>query len=143
MVSSLKILISNLTSSDNAFAAEVSQMCRSTEIKTNCTDKALLHFMGLLEIEMSNRARKDDEDRRRRGQANAAASSSSPPETANATALAKEERKARASLKMEGKERRGLYVRITSPTKVVQKEISVLRLTQKARKMCQMWCYWS
>ena len=35
-----------------------------------------MEFMGLLEIEMSNRAMEDDEDRRRRGQANMAASSS-------------------------------------------------------------------
>ena len=45
--------------------------------------------MGLLEIEVSNRAREDDEDRRRRGQVNMAASSSnSPPEAANAAAAA-------------------------------------------------------
>ena len=73
LFNSLKILISNLTSSDNAFATEVSQMYRSTQIKTTCTDKALLEFMGLLEIEMSNRATEDDEDRRRRRQANMAA----------------------------------------------------------------------
>ena len=88
LFNSLKILISNLTSSDNAFATEVTQMYRTTEIKTSCTDKALLHLMGLLEIEMSNRAREDDEDRRRRGQANAAASSSSPLEAAIAEAAA-------------------------------------------------------
>ena len=64
-------------------------MYRSTQIKTNCTDKALPEFMGLLEIEMSIRAREDDEDRRRRGQANMAVSSSnSPPEAANAAAAA-------------------------------------------------------
>ena len=85
---SLKILISNLTSSDNAFATEVSQMYSSTHIKTKCTDKASLRFMRLLEIEMSNRAREDDKDRRRRVQANIAASSSSPPETASAAAAA-------------------------------------------------------
>ena len=84
---SLKIFISNLTSSDNVFATEVSQVYRSTQIKTNCTDKALLEFMGLLEIEASNRAREDDEDRRRRGQANLAASSSNSPfDAANAAA---------------------------------------------------------
>ena len=92
LFNSLKILISNLTSSDNAFATEVSQMYRSTQIKTTCSDKALLEFMGLLEIEMSNRAREDDEDRRRRrrrGQANMAASSSqSPPDAAHAAANA-------------------------------------------------------
>ena len=89
LLNSFKILISNLTSSDNASATEVSQMYRSTQIKTTCTDKALLEFMGLLEIEMSNRAREDDEDRRRRGQANMAApSSQSPPDAANVAANA-------------------------------------------------------
>ena len=89
LFNSLRILISNLTSSDNAFAAEVSQMYRSTQIKTSCTDRALMEFMNLLEIEMSHRAMEDDEDRRRRGQANMAASSShSPPDAANAAANA-------------------------------------------------------
>ena len=45
LFNSLKILISNLTSSDNAFATEVSQMYRSTQIKTACSDKALLEFL--------------------------------------------------------------------------------------------------
>ena len=66
-------------------------MYRSTQIKTSCTDRALMEFMNLLEIEMSHRAMEDDEDRRRRrrGQANLAASSSqSPPDAANAAANA-------------------------------------------------------
>ena len=37
-------------------------MYRSTQIKTTYIDKALLEFMGLLAIEMANRAREDDED---------------------------------------------------------------------------------
>ena len=95
---SLKILISNLTSSGNAFATEVSQMYRATEIKTNCTDNELLHFMGLLEIEMSN-------DRKRRGQANVAASSSSLPEAAHAAAApaSKGGRKGKGKSKEGGK----------------------------------------
>ena len=47
LFNSLKILISNTTSSDNAFATEVSQY-RSTQIKTSCTDRALMEFMNLL-----------------------------------------------------------------------------------------------
>ena len=121
LFNSLKIRMSNLTSSDNAFATQFSQMHRSTEIKTNCTDKALLHFMGLLEIEMSKRAREDDADSIRRGQANAAASSSSPPKTANAAAAATAAntrgRKGKGRHKDGGKERRGLYVRTASQTK--------------------------
>ena len=107
LFNSLKILISNLTSSDNAFANEVSQKYRSTQIiKTTCIDKALLEFMGLLEIGMSNRAREDDEDRGRRGQANMAASSSqSPPNADNAAANAvgKGGRKGKGKTKDGGK----------------------------------------
>ena len=81
-----------------------------TQIKTTCTDKALMEFMGLLEIEMSNRAMEDDEDRRRRrrrrSQANMAASSSqSPPDAANAAANAvgKGRRKGKGKPKSGGK----------------------------------------
>ena len=131
MFNSLKILISNLTSSDNAFATEVSQMYRPTQIKTTCTDKALLEFMGLLKIEMSSRAREDDEDRRRRGQANMAASSSnSPPDAANAAANAvgKGGRKGKGKSKDEGKGERELYVRSISLTKAVLRVTNVLML---------------
>ena len=106
LFNSLKVLISNPTSSDNAFATEISQMYRSTQIKTTCTDKALLEFMNMLEIEMSHRAMEDDEERRRRGQANMAASSSqSPPDAANAAANAvgKGGKKAKGKAKAGGK----------------------------------------
>ena len=64
-------------------------MYRSTQIKTSCTDRALMEFMNLLEIEVSHRAMEDDEDRRRRGQANMATSSShSPPDATDAVANA-------------------------------------------------------
>ena len=107
LFNSLKILISNLTSSDNAFATEVSQLYRSTQVKTHCTDKALLEFMGLLEIEMSNRAREDDEDRRRKGQANMATSSSNwPPEAANAAAAAAGKRGTKGKRKPKDGEKR-------------------------------------
>ena len=102
-------MISNLTSSENAFATELSQMYRSTQIKTTCTDRALMEFMGSLEIEMSHRAMEDDEERRRRGQANMAASSSqSPPDAANAAANAVGKGGKKESLRVEEKERRGL-----------------------------------
>ena len=132
LFNSLRILISNLTSSDNAFATEVSQMYRSTQIKTSCTDRALMEFMNLLEIEMSHRAMEDDEDRRRRGQANMAASSShSPSDAANAAANAvgKGGKKGKGSLRVEEKERRGQYVRSISQIKDVLKETNVLMLT--------------
>ena len=106
LFNSLRILISNITSSDNAFATEVSQMYRSTQIKTSCTDRALMEFMNLLEIEMSHRGMEDDEDRRRRGQANMAASSSqSPPNVADAAAnaVAKGGKKGKGKTKSGGK----------------------------------------
>ena len=83
-------------------------MYRSTQIKTACIDKALLEFMGLLEIEMANRgsAREDDEDRRRRGQANMAKkTSNSPPDAANvaANAVGKGGRKRKGKPKDGGK----------------------------------------
>ena len=68
LLSSLKTLISSLVSSDNAFATEVAQMYRTTNVKVHCTDSALLQMMGLLEIELSARAQEDDEEKRRKGQ---------------------------------------------------------------------------
>ena len=47
---------------------------------------------------------------------------------------AKEEGRAKESPRMEEKERRGLYVRIASQTKVVQKEINVLMLTPEKQE---------
>ena len=73
LFNSVRTLTSNLISADNAFATEVSQMYRSTNIKSLCTDQALqplLQVMGLLDIELSTRAQEDDEERRRKGQAN-------------------------------------------------------------------------
>ena len=87
LFNSLKVLISNLVSSDNSFATEVSQMYRNTGIKNSCTDQALLQLMNLLEIEMSARAMEDDEERRRKGQANAAAAAAATTST-QATAAA-------------------------------------------------------
>ena len=131
LFNSLRILISNITSSDNAFATEVSQMYRSTQIKTSSTDKALMEFMNLLEIEMSHRAMEDDEDRRRRGQANMATSSShSPPDAtdAAANAVGKGGKKGKGKSRVEEKERRGQDARNISLTKDVPKETNVLML---------------
>ena len=66
LFNSLKTLISNLISSGNSFATEVSQMYRNTGIKSSCTDQALLQLMGQLEIEISARAMEDDAERRRK-----------------------------------------------------------------------------
>ena len=89
LFNSLKVLISNLVSSDNSFATEVSQICRNTGIKNSCTDQALLQLMGLLEIEMSARAMEDDEERRRKGQANAAAAAATTSTQVTAATVGK------------------------------------------------------
>ena len=73
LLSSLKTLISSLVSSDNAFATEVAQIFRTTQVKNNCTDQTLLQTMGMLEIELAARAQEDDEERRKRGQTHHAA----------------------------------------------------------------------
>ena len=68
LLSSLRTLISSLVSSDNAFATEVAQIFRTTQVKNNCIDQTLLQTMGMLEIELGARAQEDDEERRKRGQ---------------------------------------------------------------------------
>ena len=67
LLSSLRMLISSLVSSDNAFATEVAQISRTTQVKNNCTDENLLQTMGMLEIELASRAQaqEDDEERRK------------------------------------------------------------------------------
>ena len=73
LLSSLTTLISSLVSSDNAFATEVAQIFRTTQVKNNCTDQILLQTMGMLEIELAARAQEDDEERRKKGQTHHAA----------------------------------------------------------------------
>ena len=73
LLSSLRTLISSLVSSDNAFATEVAQIFRTTQVKNTCTDQTLLQTMGMLEIELAARAQEDDEERRKRGQTHHAA----------------------------------------------------------------------
>ena len=69
LLSSLRTLTSSLVSSDNAFATEVAQIFRTTQVGNNCTDQTVLQTMGMLEIELAARAQEDDEERRKRGQA--------------------------------------------------------------------------
>ena len=64
LLSSLRTLISSLVSSDNAFATEVAQIFRTTQVKNNCTDQTLLHTMGMLEIELAARAQEGEEKER-------------------------------------------------------------------------------
>ena len=73
LLSSLRTLTSSLVNSDNAFATEVAQIFRTTQVKNNCTDQTLLQTMGMLEIELAARAQEDDEERRKRGQTHHAA----------------------------------------------------------------------
>ena len=46
LLSSLRTLISSMVSSDNAFATEVEQIFRTTQVKNNCTDQTLLADHG-------------------------------------------------------------------------------------------------
>ena len=52
----LRTLVSSLVSSDNAFAMEISQIYKQTNIKTTCNDVSLLTTIDLLEVELSSRA---------------------------------------------------------------------------------------
>ena len=76
LLNSLKTLISSLIAGDTAFAMEVSQMYRQTNVKTVCTDVTFLAMLDLLEIELSSRAHEDDEEKRRQNSANVAIAAS-------------------------------------------------------------------
>ena len=55
----LRTLVSSLVSSDNAFAMEISQIYKQTNIKTTCNDVSLLTTIDLLEVELvQSRARR-------------------------------------------------------------------------------------
>ena len=71
----LRALISSLASSDNAFAMEISQIYKQTNIKTICNDVSLLTTIDLLEVELSSRAPEEEEERRRQKNANVAVAS--------------------------------------------------------------------
>ena len=102
LLSSLKTLISSLMNSDNSFATEVAQMYRTTNVKVQCTDAALLQMMGLLEIELSARAQEDDEERRRKGHAHHLSSSAAE---AGAVGKGKGKSKGKSPEKDKGKEK--------------------------------------
>ena len=65
LLSTLRTLISSLVASDTAFAMEVSQIYRQTNVKTVCNDVTLLTTVDLLEVELSGRAQEDEEERRK------------------------------------------------------------------------------
>ena len=75
LLSTLRTLISSLVASDTAFAMEVSQIYRQTNVKTLCNDVFLLTTVDLLEVELSSRAQEDEEERRKQKGANAASAS--------------------------------------------------------------------
>ena len=76
LLNSLKTLTSSLIAGDTAFAMEVSQMYRQTNVKTVCTDVTFLAMLDLLEIELSSRAHEDDEEKRCQKSANVAIAAS-------------------------------------------------------------------
>ena len=53
-----------LVDSDTAFAMEVSQTYRTTNVKVLCDDQTFMDTLNLLEIELSSRAHEDDEEKR-------------------------------------------------------------------------------
>ena len=65
LLGSLRALISSLVSSDTAFATEVSQIYRQTNVKIVCNDASFWATMDLLEIELSTRAQEDEEEKRK------------------------------------------------------------------------------
>ena len=72
----LRTLVSSLVSSDNAFAMELSQIYKQTNIKTICNDVSLLiTTIDLLEVELSSRALEEEEERRRHKAAGVAVAS--------------------------------------------------------------------
>ena len=71
----LRTLVSSLVSSDNAFATELSQIYKQTNIKTICNDVSPLTTIDLLEVELSSRALEEEEERRRHKAAGVAAAS--------------------------------------------------------------------
>ena len=71
----LRTLVSSLVSSDNAFAMELSQIYKQTNIKTICTDVSLLTTIDLLEVELSSRALEEEDERRRHKAAGVAVAS--------------------------------------------------------------------
>ena len=75
LLSTLRTLISSLVASDTAFAMEVSQIYRQTNVKTVCNDVTLLTTVDLLEVELSGRAQEDEEERRKQKGANTASAS--------------------------------------------------------------------
>ena len=72
----LKTLISSLNAGETAFAMEVSQMCRQTNVKTACADVTFLATLDLLEIELSSGAHEYEEEKRRQKSANLAIAAS-------------------------------------------------------------------
>ena len=75
LLSTLRTLISSLVASDTAFAMEVSQIYRQTNVKTMCYDVTLLTTVDLLEVELASRAQEDEEERRKQKGANMASAS--------------------------------------------------------------------
>ena len=75
LLGSLRSLISSetsLVSSNTAFATEVSQIYRQTNVKTVCNDASFWATVDLLEIELSTRAQEDKEEKRKQKSAGVA-----------------------------------------------------------------------
>ena len=75
LLSSLRSLISSLVTGDTAFAMEISQVYKTTNVKIICSDEAFLQTLDLIEIELSSRAHEDEEEKRKQKSAGVAIAS--------------------------------------------------------------------
>ena len=75
LLSSLRSLISSLVAGDTAFAMEISQVYKTTNVKITCSDDAFLQTLDLIEIELSSRAHEDEEEKRKQKSAGVAIAS--------------------------------------------------------------------
>ena len=75
LLSSLRSLISSLVAGDTAFAMEISQVYKTTNVKIICSDDAFLQTLDLIEIELSSRAHEDEEEKRKQKSAGVAIAS--------------------------------------------------------------------
>ena len=64
LLSSMRTLTSSLVGNDTAFAMEVSQIYRTTNVKVLRSDQIFMETLNLLEIELSSRATKTKKNAR-------------------------------------------------------------------------------
>ena len=66
LLSSLRTLVSSLVGSDTAFATEVSQINRNTNVKVRCNDQIFMETLSLPQLQLASRAHDDDDEEKRK-----------------------------------------------------------------------------